>query len=69
MGILIFKRGNNTRSSRLYMNDDKTFTYESEAEGWAIGRSEDTEETISADVAKERWPQYADKIDEALSRD
>lgn len=51
------------------MNDDKTFTYESEAEGWAIGRSEDTEETISADVAKERWPQYADKIDEALSRD
>jgi len=63
---LIFRKRSNVQDQSLHMNDDKTFTYAREPEGWAIGREKDIEETMSAEDAKKRWPQYAAEIDEAL---
>lgn len=69
MTKLIFKKQSNVREQWLHMNDDKTFTYESEPEGWAIGRDKSISETMSADAAKARWPEWAKEIDEAVNGD
>lgn len=50
------------------VNDDGTVTYRSEDARWHIWRrgSEGSRVTMTADVARERWPSYAKTIDAAL---
>ena len=51
------------------MDDNKSFIYTTEKDGWAMARNgaKPTSESMTAEEAKIRWPQYAADIDKALS--
>lgn len=70
MSVLIFQKEGNTREERLVVNDDGSLTFHDEATGYALLRSAPParKTTLLPDDAKLRWPDYADKIDDALKK-
>jgi hypothetical protein len=64
----IFSEDSATSERSLRLNEDGTLTYRYENSGWKMVREGmgSREETLSADEAKRRWPQYAAKIDAEL---
>ena len=68
MSKLIFSTKRNTSESTLHLDDDGMLTYWRAGDGWAAA-DPTTELRLTVAEAKERWPQHADKIDEALRGD
>jgi hypothetical protein len=50
------------------MNSDGTLTYSSSNDGWALVRQGplESERQFTIDGAKLRWPEHAERIDEAF---
>jgi hypothetical protein len=69
MAKTIFNRNSNSKESSLTVNEDGTLTYWRANDGWVAARKgEQThEKKMTVEEAKQQWPQYASKIDEALS--
>lgn len=65
MSKLIFSIRRNTSESTLHLDGDGMLTYWREGDGWAMADGT-TEMRLTVAQAKERWPQYADEIDEAV---
>jgi hypothetical protein len=67
MAKVIFSCCTSTRDESLWMEDDGSFVHHSENDGWAMARQGllPSEHKMTAAEAKERWPQYAARIDEA----
>jgi hypothetical protein len=54
----------------LDVNDDGTLTYHRKNNGWRMARRglEPSDEVMSAEKAKARWPGHAANIDAALAK-
>lgn len=54
----------------IVLNNDGTITYHEENAGWTAARrgAEPSDDTMTVDEAKKRWPQHAGKIDRALAK-
>ncbi len=70
MTITIFHTENNSSEEWLEIDDDGTLTHHIENSGWPMARAGllSRKKNMTAQAAKERWPPYAEKIDQAITQ-
>jgi hypothetical protein len=70
MGTQIYYRETSVKEEWIDVNDDGSVTHVTENSGWAVERKGIDRRTrkMTADEAKEKWPEHADKIDEAIAK-
>lgn len=67
---MLYNRENGNTEEMIYVDDDGAVIHRIENAGWKMVRKgiNERETRYTADEAKEKWPEYATKIDEATAR-